>query len=549
MKILVPILRLLFNFSTLFVFISLALLIFLFNIGMSSGFKRARRYRASILSALAHGWARGWLFWSLSLIFFLPASFLLMFLSGADTGVDADIQILVLILGSFAILIFMPGIKMAQQIRARYPTIKPKKIRKIAAIWSLIFPLFLLSIGVIAYFLWIPWGRTTRWRSLWWFATLALILSLNIRIGRGVGEDLTAGLLEGEIESPPLRSDRDIPRSWHKKEMGNENENISLIEYIPSSWLVWLKASFSSRTKIAWGFVWLLAAFLGIARFEFPREASLPTTLGYTASYALFLALGVSGISALFALLLIQNSAMSRQQMLEIAETRFLAGIRAWFFGLIAAFVVFFIYNSSQSYISDRIVDGLSEASRSTLSSEGFWYAAAIFSLLAVYFFPIKDREEENKTAPVAIKPTLYSFMGWSLVWIFLTGVIASRFIIYGSYSIPTFVWIVIRFYLLTALTVSIVSGISAALLMRESSTSWRETTKFSLHWISKGLHNWGIGAPVGWIILIVGLLFSAKITQQGLINVRLKDWGGISLIISGIVALVEGVILFQKER
>jgi hypothetical protein len=596
MKILEALYILLLTVPTLSGFVLLALFVFLFRLGMSSGFKGSQRRGLSFASSLANGWARGWLLLIVPIILWLVMIYLMFFLSGADTGLDLEIEAIIFFFGGIAVLILAPGMIISRRILAQYPAVSLRTATLTAAVWVIIFPVCLSIFNILLAVLLTPikdlrspFGfstiaryfeiffltLTSGWDNFWkviasswsgqfgWglFGRAAFFVLASLSISKAAGKRITIRLLRGVIEPTTPPAGKVDLRAWLKR--------ILLLEYLPPAWVAWLQRPSLSRARVGWVLAWVLLSWGAIAIFEFPRGASLGVTLGHAACFGFVTALAVPAAAGAVAALL-RDSDAPRRQTLELIEDWFFAGIQGWSFGLFAAFIMVFIYELTQASIAYEITQTLSSVTRTVITSEIFWLTSAALALIVAQS---REKVSARKTAPdfagfsetslpvsegtKPMKPLslIRGAIGWGLVWVLFTWVIAGRFGIYGGYSKGDLLWLSVRFCLLIASVVSICAGLSAALSMRESATTWPQTWKMAWSWVYSGFIGWGIGLPLCWIVVIAyqqvfNLPLSSKIDSEGLIRVGTEwnDAAQIFLLVGGIIALIVGFMILLRN-
>lgn len=523
-----------------------ALFFFLFNAGMSTAFKKVQKSKYAFVSSLANGWALGWLFLIIPIILWLFVLFLMFFLSGADTGLDLEISAIIIFFGGIIVLALTPGINIAKRVRTQYPTLSSKKI---AAIWALVYLLCLIPIGIIATLIKYFNLLSSRWDI---YMLLPGALLINLLLSRAVGKRLTLRQLQNIVDPPAPSITERVSPTEHPPLV----ERVPLIEHIPPSWVTWLKTPSVSRAKAGWALVWLIISFGAIRKFEFPRGISPSTFWGYAASFGILLAIIVPSGAGIISALLQRDSNTSQEQSLERGENCFIAGIKGWAFALFATFIIFSIYELTQRSISYRITSTLERVAKDVVSSGGFWYTSAVISLLAAYFSPKGKKSkkvEQVEKKPITQELIIRGAIIWVPVWILLTWVVVNRFAIFGMYMPYDLFGIMLRYCLQTVSIVSISAGLSAAIIMREISTSWSQTGENALNWILSGLLGWVIGIPIASLIVTgihTAINFSSLMTpdRKGRISgpTLLEEIAQPSLLLGGLIALVVGYQIFK---
>ena len=378
MDYLEPIIKLLFKVPILSALFYFALFFLLFETGMSSGFKKAQKRGLSFAQSLANGWARATLFLIIPVVLWLAMGAYLNLMLILDVGFHDSISVALYSFGGMAILIFMPKDNIAQRIRTRYPTLSSKKVKKIATMWTFIYPLCLLPVGMFialaGYAHLLPWELTISWDALWLLFTA---LFLNIFISKAAGKYLTFRQLR-------FVSDPSEP---------------SPTEYISPSWVLWLKTPSPLRAKGGVVLVWLLISFGAINKLEFPRSTSYGLFWGYALSFSIVLVSIVSAVAGIISTILLRDSNTSRELTLKKIEKGFIAGMKGWAFAFFASFIIFFIYELTRLFTSRQITHILGRVATSIILMKKFWYTSAVISLLVAYF-----SQKRKKIEPVEKK-------------------------------------------------------------------------------------------------------------------------------------------------
>ena len=522
-----------------------ALFVLLFKAGMSSGFQGSHRSGLTFVPSLANGWARGWLFLIIPIILWLAMIFLMFFLSGADTGLDLDIPAIIFFFGGVTILILTPGISVAQRIRSQYPTISQRSITVTALAWALIFPISLLTtsavVALVAHLRLLSSRLTLKGDTLW-LAVLALLA--NLLISKAVGKRVTSWQLRAVIESPPI-GDAAASRRW--------------TAWIPSSLILWgeriAAMPSSTRAKIGWAIIWIWLGWAAVENFDWSAGLETTELLLYAAGFSLIIALLVSGGAGAAAAILLRNSSESWRQTLKTAKTWIIAGLRGWESGLFIGWMVALIYRLIQTYVMQLDIHFLTRVVRATLSSQRIpFLLGGVIAMLMAY--NTVQREITGKTTqPLPLAPITKGIIGWLIVGMLLTWVFGRRFAVYGNFSAYDILWMVIQLCLLTAFIVSISAGLVAALLMRMVDTPWSQTWRTAGKWAVSGFVGWGGGVPIGWLAVmayqqVFNLPSGVKI-KSGMMTGISTPWNEtvqMSLLMSGIIALIIGIIIFRQN-
>ena len=524
--------------------ILLALFIASFTGGMSSGFKASQRRKLSFISNLANGWARGILFLIPLVILWGGIGFFSILMLSMDTGFDNGGMVAFYFFVGLVTLILTPGINIARRIRAQYPVLIQRKATMTATMWALIYPLCLLPIIALAALL--DYFRLVSWRviTISWgaFGIAVAILLVNLFISKAVGKRLTIRRLQTVIEAESVIDKAATSHFWG--------------EYIhnPPPWIVWLQHPSISRTRVGWALVWGWLSWGVIVNFELPIRMSFGVFLRYVVSFIFIFAPIVSGGAGIAAALLMRDSATSWRKTLRTTKTWFIVGMQGWAAGLFAGFIITFIYELTQTFMSHQITVTLNRVAESVILSKMPWIIGGVLALFVAHSMLQQKRSERIDKEPIYLPPILRGAISWVPVWVLLTWAFTRRFAIYGGYSNYALLWLTLRYCLLTAFTVSISAGLAAALLVREPSTPWSQTWKTALRWIYNGLLGWAFGIPIGWLAVMsyqktLNLLSPIRIDSQGLIRVGSvwRETGQSSLLASGFIALIAGFILVKN--
>ncbi len=334
---------------TLSGFVLLALFVYLFRLGMSSGFEGARQRGLPFFDSLANGWARGWLLLFIPILLWMALMFLMLFLSGADTGLDLEIQAVMIFIGGLIILILTPGILIIRRIRAQYPAVSQKTANLTAAVWALVYPVCFLAIGALvamgAYFRLLPW----RWSISWPWMVIAVLLIIPL-VSKAVGKRITAWLLRDVAESSaPSIGETDAPPPSF--------ERIPQPGFVPPAWINWLQRIPIARTFIGWGLVWALLTWLIAERFAIFGTHSKADFLWLSLRFYFLTVFIVSIGAGLVAALLMRGPATSWYQTGKTAIRWIFSGLIGWGFGIPIGWIAVVGYQRAFNLPPQIIID------------------------------------------------------------------------------------------------------------------------------------------------------------------------------------------------